>query len=93
MVLPNKKRTRMISMKLKDNFYKIVPCDETDKYEQAVDNCVKISKDYADEFSIGFAEWTHNLRNACEKDNAECNKWENISNKELLKIYKKEKGL
>ena len=54
MVLPNKKRTRMISMKLKDNFYKIVPCDETDKYEQAVDNCVKISKDYADDFAIGF---------------------------------------
>jgi hypothetical protein len=52
-----------------------------------------ITADYADEFSIGFAEWTHNLRNACEKDNAECNKWENISNKELLKIYKKEKGL
>jgi|688.fasta_scaffold1502818_2 hypothetical protein len=44
-------------MKLKDNFYKIVPCDETDKYEQAVDNCVKISKDYADDFAKGLCEW------------------------------------
>jgi hypothetical protein len=44
----------------------------------------------ADDFAIEFAKWTHNLRNACEKDNAECNKWKNISNKELLEIYKKE---
>ncbi len=47
----------------------------------------------ADQFAIGFAEWTHNLRSVCEKDNSEYNKWENISDKELLEIYKKEKGL
>ena len=47
----------------------------------------------ADEFAIEFANWTHNLRNECEKDSAEYNKWKNISNKELLEIYKKEKGL
>ena len=85
MVLPNKKRTRMISMKLKDNFYKIVPCDETDKYEQAVDNCVKISKDYADDFAIGFAEWL------IEKEREHPNRI--IRGKELLEIYKKEQKL
>ena len=47
----------------------------------------------ADEYAIEFANWTHNLRNECEKDSTECNKWKNISNKELLEIYKKEKGL
>jgi hypothetical protein len=46
-----------------------------------------------DDFAIGFAEWTHNLRSVCKKDNSEYNKWKNISNKELLEIYKKEKGL
>jgi hypothetical protein len=61
MELPNKKRTRMISMKLKDNFYKIVPCDETDKYEQAVEECVKLSRKYAVEFALWFHQ---NYRNA-----------------------------
>jgi hypothetical protein len=50
---------------------------------------VKICDDYA----IEFADWTHNLRNDCVKDSTQYNKWENISNKELLQIFKKEKGL
>jgi len=64
-------------MKLKDKFYKIIPCDETDKYEQAVDNCVKI----AEEFAIGFAEWL------IEKEREHPNRI--IRGKELLEIYKK----
>lgn len=85
-------------MKLKDKF-KVINCKDCDTPYcdtkctiLAPSELIKL-EEIADDFAIGFAEWTHNLRNACEKDNAECNKWENISNKELLKIYKKEKGL
>lgn len=46
----------------------------------------------ADEFAIGFAEWTHNLRD-CEEDSIEFNQYINISSEELLEMYKKEKGL
>jgi hypothetical protein len=73
-------------MKLKEKFIVV-----TGNYnnEELVLESIKI----ADEFAIGFAEFTHNLRSGCKKDNSEYNKWENISNKELLEIYKKEKQL
>ena len=49
-------------------------------------------KDKQDEFAIEFSEWTHNLRD-CEEDSIEFNQYINISSEELLKIFKKEKGL
>ena len=85
-------------MKLKDKF-KIINCKDCDiAYCDtkctilAPSELIKLEQ-IADEFAIDFAEWTHNLRSGCKKDNAVYNKWENISNKELLEIYKKEKKL
>jgi len=85
-------------MKLKDKF-KIINCKDCDMPYcdtkctiLAPSELIKLEQ-IADDYAIEFAKWTHNLRNTCEKDNAECNKWENISNKELLEIYKKERRL
>ena len=64
-------------MKIKEKFKDII--DDAITYQQQEDSFVQI----ADEFAIGFAEWlTYNRENNYTK-----------SIKELLEIYKKEKGL
>jgi hypothetical protein len=72
-------------MTLKEKFKEILTAFWISNWE---DECEKV----ADEFAIGFAEWTHNLRD-CEEDSIEFNQYINISSEELLEIYKKEKGL
>jgi len=57
--------------------------DEPTKYDHNT-KCVKI----ADEFAIGFAEWYLNLWHIDDDSSFDDN-----SPKELLKIYKQEKGL
>ena len=52
------------------------------------ERCVLI----ADEFAIGFAEWYKKVMKAVEHLTYEKN-WMNKTTKELLEIYKKEKGL
>jgi hypothetical protein len=64
-------------VKIKEKFKDII--DDAITYQQQEDSFVQI----ADEFAIGFAEWlTYNRENNYTK-----------SIKELLEIYKKEKGL
>lgn len=46
----------------------------------------------ADDYAIEFNKWTHNLRD-CNDDTIEYNQWLNISDEELLIMFKKEKGL
>ena len=49
------------------------------KEKHIVPNCVYV----AEEFAIGFAEWVEN----------NCDGFERFEQRELLKMYKKEKGL
>ena len=51
---------------------------------EAIEAQIKINKEREDEFAIGFAEWI-------EKQDWEI--YHNNTAKELLEIYKKEKGL
>jgi hypothetical protein len=76
-------------MTLKNRIENIILNYQIAREESKVNMLVQIFDDHA----IEFADWTHNLRNDCVKDSTEYNKWENISNKELLQIFKKEKGL
>jgi len=70
-------------MTLKDKF-----SDVQDAYHDRSDECEKI----ADEFAIGFAEWVWG--NCFNIFNDRFNyKDDEYSLKELLEIYKKEKGL
>ena len=45
-----------------------------------------------DNYAIEFNKWTHNLRD-CKDNSIEYNQWLNISDEELLRMFKKEKGL
>jgi hypothetical protein len=66
-------------MTLKEKFYPYSDNEYSEKWTNA-ENC----EDVADEFAIGFGEWLEKLH------------WEiyyNTTARELLKIYKKEKGL
>jgi hypothetical protein len=64
-------------MTLKDKFKEILTAFWISNWE---DECEKI----ADEFAIGFAEWLLNERTGFNRE---------TEMKELLEIYKKEKGL
>ena len=64
---------------------------------QREDNAIEIEK-IADEFAIGFAEWCDNnyFRMGNTSFWSESTDWDNnkkLTTKELLQIYKKEKGL
>ena len=67
-------------MKLKEKFTTMVLDKDIADWEKV---CVEI----ADEFAIGFAEWYLDLWNRNDKS------FDNNSPKQLLQIYKKEKGL
>jgi hypothetical protein len=77
-------------MTLKEKFYKVMVYPFSEYREQMKvikeensNECEKI----ADEFAIGFAEW------CIESEGKEYNKYKYRNRKELLEIYKKEKGL
>jgi len=76
-------------MKLKEKFYPYCDNEYSDKWVSA-ENC----EDVADEFAIRFAEWTWNKElitvNDCDYFEYKFNLY---TRKELLEIYKKEKGL
>ena len=66
-------------MTLKEKFYPYCDNEYSEKWASA-ENC----EDVADEFAIGFADWL----------NVNAYKYPiKITTKELLEIYKKEKGL
>jgi len=70
-------------MTLKEKLKTEFPINTEKKSNKFANKCVEI----ADEFAIGFAEWIFNDWLADER-------WSKISDeKELLEIYKKEKGL
>lgn len=64
-------------MTLKEKFKEVASIDNGLTLQEVSEQCEKISE----EFAIGFAEWALNLHYKTE------------INKELLEIYKKEKGL
>jgi len=68
-------------MKLIERFLKLYP-HQTENYLD-IDEAILCEK-IADDFAIGFAEWFDDLREDYCKD---------YMVKELLEIYKKEKGL
>jgi hypothetical protein len=70
-------------MKLNKKYCALIDSDSGYDNQLLADCCVKI----AEEFAIGFAEWMRGFR----YDNAEL--YFRSSAKELLEIYKKEKGL
>jgi hypothetical protein len=75
-------------MTLKEKFYPYSDNEYSEKWTSA-ENC----EDVADEFAIEFAEWIN-----CKGYKSYSNGWANfntkaVSEKELLEIYKKEKGL
>lgn len=86
-------------MTLKEKFNNLVPIEFGGMQEPLLTNCEKI----ADEFALGFLHW-HNISQECEtylRKNYPKNITMNGEHykkvlevyKELLKIYKKEKGL
>ena len=76
-------------MKLNKKYCSLIDSDNGYDNQLLADCCENIADKHAIEFSV----WTHSLRTDCEKGITEYSKWENTSNKELLEIYKKEKGL
>ena len=72
-------------MTLKEKFKEILIAFWTSEWES---ECEQV----ADEFAIGFAEWYKKVMKAVEHLTYEKN-WMNKTTKELLEIYKKEKGL
>ena len=77
-------------MTLKEKFWNIIKKQQTDRPIE----CEQI----ADEFAIGFAEWCDDnyFRMGRLLYLSESTDWDNnirITTKELLEIYKKEKGL
>ena len=68
-------------MKLRDKFEQWFIHDEDEHYEGMVETVAIEHEKIADDFAIGFAEWV------------ECSKTYYTPMKELLQIYKKEKGL
>ena len=76
-------------MELKERFFNVIfEYAWKFKAEKIVPACVKI----ADNYAIEFNKWTHNLRD-CKDNTIEYNQWLNISDEELLRMFKKEKGL
>lgn len=74
-------------MTLKEKLFNVV---FDNAYEFKTENVLPELVDIADEFAIGFAEWIFtNGRETIRKANKDGLK----STKELLEIYKKEKGL
>ena len=77
-------------MTLKEKFTEILYKQSHDDSEclrirfENIDKVVDSQKEIADEFAIGFAEWIRNMS---------FGKYHAHSTKELLEIYKKEKGL
>jgi isoleucyl-tRNA synthetase len=65
------------NMKLKERFYNLI------KYMERAEECEKIADDYA----IEFAEWTQDQDYRNDYDNC------HLTMKQLLEIFKKEKGL
>jgi len=75
---------------LVENFYYALPNNGSQEGINSTTSRMKEAKicaEIADDFAIGFAEWSHELRTSNN------NQWFNNSIKELLEIYKKEKGL
>jgi hypothetical protein len=71
-------------MTLKEKFMKLIGIPFKDKGVYIDINKVEECEKIADEFAIGFAEWIRNMS---------FGKYHAHSTKELLEIYKKEKGL
>ena len=72
-------------MTLKDKFEQWFINDEEDEHYEGMVELVSIEHEkIADEFAIGFAEWLLNERTGFNRE---------TEIKELLEIYKKEKGL
>ena len=75
-------------MTLKDKFQQWFINDEEDEHYEGMVELVSIEHEQiADEFAIGFAEW------CIESEGKDYNKYKYRDRKELLEIYKKEKGL
>ena len=75
-------------MTLKENFEQWFINDEEDEhYEGMVDKVAIEHEKIAEDFAIGFAEW------CIESEGKEYNKYKYRNRKELLEIYKKQKGL
>ena len=68
-------------MKLQEKFKDII--EDAITYDQQYDSFEQITEDFA----IGFAEW------CIESEGKDYNKYKYRNRKELLEIYKKEKGL
>ena len=81
-------------MTLKEKFYPYCDNEYSDKWVSAV-----YCEDVADEFAIGFAKWIDNKYyqgknvNEYHRSIDEYREGKYFTSKELLEIYKKEKGL
>jgi len=75
-------------MKLNEEFSEIIICIEIEGCSKQSDDCVKI----ADKYAINFADWCNSLINRVGLLEWKSN-WSSYDTKELLEIYKKEKGL
>jgi hypothetical protein len=84
-------------MTLKERFQQWFINDEEDEHYIGMVELVSIEHDkIADEFAIGFADWCKQEYEL--EDTSFHNKWRDVNgeyreSKELLEIYKKEKGL
>lgn len=84
-------------MKLKEQFEEVIICTEIEGCSKQSNDCVKIAEDFA----IDFADWLNNGRFSQygnswvnpKKTKDKDGDWIFFSSKELLEIYKKEKGL
>ena len=75
-------------MTLKEKFQQWFINDEEDEHYEGMVELVSIEHEkIADEFAIGFADW------CIESEGKDYNKYKYRNRKELLEIYKKEKGL
>jgi len=75
-------------MTLRDKFEQWFINDEEDEHYVGMVETVAIEHEkVADEFAIGFANW------CIESEGKDYNKYKYRNRKELLEIYKKEKGL
>ena len=79
-------------MTLKEKFDALIPIEFGGMQDPLLSNCEKI----ADEFAIEFADWCKQEYDV--ENTAYHNKWLDVdgnyfSTKELLEIYKKERGL
>jgi hypothetical protein len=75
-------------MTLKEKFEQYAKQEVWEKKNYNADEC----EQEAEEFAIGFAEWCRTIIDRVGVLEYK-RKWINLSTKELLEIYKKEKGL